>query len=300
MEMIDPVIFSFHIGSFEFALRWYGVFVMAGVVVAAWFAGREVTRRGENGESIWDALIWILPAGILGARLWYVANSLLGGNPYYAENPAQILNIPQGGLHFYGGLLFGAVAMIFYLRYYKMDIWLFLDAIAPVTLLGQAIARPANFINQELYGQATSLPWGMPIGAAHRIGIYQDLSLYPLETTRFHPTFAYEMLWNFLAFALIIYISRRYASQMKPGAVFFGWLVLAGVGRFLIEFFRPDQPRVGGSWISTTQVVTLLMTLVGLVMLAFRYGKIKLPLPPLPAKYRVNHQPGVLPPKKPA
>ena len=92
--MIDPVIFSFHIGTFEFALRWYGVLVMLGVVVAGWFASREITRRGENGESVWDALIWILPAGIVGARLWYVANATLGGNLYYAQNPAQILNIP--------------------------------------------------------------------------------------------------------------------------------------------------------------------------------------------------------------
>jgi phosphatidylglycerol:prolipoprotein diacylglycerol transferase len=285
--MINPVIFSFHIGGFEFALRWYGVLVMTGVVVAGWFAGREVTRRGENGESIWDALIWILPPGIIGARLWYVANATLGGNPYYMQNPIQILNIPQGGLHFYGGLLFGALAMIFYLRQHKMDIWLFLDAIAPATLLGQAIARPANFINQELYGQPTILPWGIPIDAAHRIGVYQDLAKFPVETTRFHPSFAYEMLWNFLAFALIIYITRRFAAQMKPGTAFFGWLVLAGVGRFIIEFFRPDQPRVGNTWISTTQVVAVLMALAGLLMLAYRYGKLKLPLPPLPEKYQV-------------
>jgi len=286
--MIDPVIFSFHIGGFEFALRWYGVFVMLGVAVGAWFAGREVTRRGEKGDAIWDALIWILPAGIIGARLWYVANATLGGNQYYVQNPAQIFNIPQGGLHIYGGLLFGAVAMYFYLRKYKMDFWLFLDAIAPVTLLGQAIARPANFINQELYGPPTSLPWGIPIDAAHRIGIYQDLVQYPVASTRFHPAFAYEMIWNFLAFAVIIYLSRRYARQVKPGAVFSGWLVAAGVGRFLIEFFRTDQPHVGGSWISTTQVITILMALVGLLLLAFRYGKIKLPLPPFPDKYQLS------------
>jgi len=286
--MIDPVIFSFHIGSFEFALRWYGVLVMLGVAVGAWFSEREVTRRGEKGEVIWDALIWILPTGIVGARLWYVVNATLGGNPYYVQNPIQIMNIPQGGLHFYGGLLFGAVALFFYLRRYKLDPWLFLDAVAPMTLLGQALARPANFINQELYGQPTTLPWGLPIEAAHRIGIYRDLALYPLETTRFHPTFAYEMLWNFAVVALILYLSRRFAAQLKPGAVFFIWLVLAGLGRFWIEFFRPDQPLVGASWMTTTQVATLLMILVGLLLLAYRFGKLKLPLPLLPEKYRLS------------
>ena len=288
--MIDPVIFSFNIGSFAFALRWYGVLVMTGVSVGAWFAGREVTRRGENGESIWDALIWILPAGILGARLWYVVNATIGGNLYYLQNPLKILYIWEGGLHFYGGLLFGALAMFFYLRQAKMDIWLFLDAIAPMTLLGQALARPANFINQELYGPPTSLPWGIPIDAAHRIAAFADLARYPVATTRFHPVFAYEMIWNFLAVALILYISHRYTDQLKPGAVFFGWLFLAGLGRFLIEFLRPDQPQVGGTWITTTQVATILMMLAGLLLLAYRYGRIKLPLPPLPEKYQISKQ----------
>ena len=283
--MIDPVIFSFHIGTFQFALRWYGVLVMLGVVAAGWFSSQEVKRRGENPDSIWDALIWILPAGIIGARLWYVANATFGGNQYYMQNPLQIMNIPQGGLHFYGGLLFGAAVMVFYLKHNKMDPWLFLDAIAPATLLGQAIARPANFINQELYGQPTTLPWGIPIDAAHRLGVYQDLTAFPLSTTRFHPTFAYEMLWNFVFFGLIIYISRKFAGNMKPGSLFFLWLIFAGLGRFLIEFFRPDQPHLGGSWISTTQVISFLMLISGVVLYAYRSGRIKLPLPPLPDRY---------------
>ena len=286
--MIDPVIFSFNIGSFVFALRWYGVLVMTGVGIAAWFATREVARLGENGEAVWDSLIWILPIGILGARLWYVVNATIGGNQYYVQNPIEILNIPQGGLHIYGGLVFGVAALYFYLRHYKLDMWLFLDAIAPTVLLGQALARPANFINQELYGQPTTLPWGIPIEAAHRISTYADLLKYPVATTRFHPTFAYEMIWNFITFALIIYISRRFAAQIKPGTLFFAWLIAAGVGRFIIEFFRPDQPHVGDSWISTTQVVTLVMALGGLLMLAYRYGKLKLPFPPLEEHYQIT------------
>lgn len=285
--MINPVIFTIHIGSFTLALRWYGVLVMTGVVVAAWLAEREVRRRGENGQVLWDLLIWLLPAGILGARLWYVVNATVGGTRYYLENPLQILNIPQGGLHIYGGLLVGGIVMFYYLRRHKMDIWLFLDSIAPMVLLGQALARPANFINQELYGQPTSLPWGIPIDGEHRIGVYKDLAVYPLSSTRFHPTFAYEMIWNLLAFALIMYLTRRFFDQLKPGAVFFIWLVLAGLGRFLIEFFRPDQPHVGASWLSFTQIATILMMPVGLIILAFQYGKLKLPLPSMPEKYEL-------------
>ena len=273
--MIDPVIFSFKLFGITIALRWYGVLVMLGVMVAAWIAEREYSRRGENGEHIWNALIWALPVGVVGARLWYVANVTLGGNSYYLANPGQILNIPQGGLHFFGGLLFGALAMIFYVRRNNLDPWLLLDVAAPVTMIGQAIARPANFINQELYGQPTTLPWGIPIETSHRIPPFNDMSLYP-ESTRFHPAFAYEMLWNFLAAGLLLWAARRFPEKFKPGAMFSWWLVLAGIGRVIIEAFRPDQPRIPGTDLSYSRLVAGIMALAGVVMLLIRYGYIRL------------------------
>ena len=285
--MIDPVIFSVNILGFTLTLRWYGVLVMLGALAGGWFAEKEVTRRGEKGAHVWDAMVWTIPAGVLGARLWYVMNATLGGNRYYMENPGQILNIPQGGLHFFGGLLFGAVALILYLRRYKLDPWLFLDAIAPVTLIGQAVARPANFINQELYGQPTSLPWGIPIDAAHRINEYANLGRYPVDTTRFHPTFAYEMIWNFLAAALLLWLARRFADRIKPGAIFGGWFILAGVGRVLIEFFRPDQPKIPGTAISYSALVSALMAIAGVILLLARFGKIKLGSFTFPDAYQV-------------
>lgn len=274
--MIDPVIFSFKLFNFEVALRWYGVLVMVGVVVGALWAEREIRRRGENGEIVWDAMIWLLPAGIIGARLWYVVNNILGGSTYYIENPGRILNIPEGGLHFFGGLLFGVFGMFFFLRRSGKDGWLFVDAVAPATLLGQAIARPANFINQELYGPPTELPWGIPIEASHRLPQYSDLSLYPVETTRFHPTFAYEMILNFLIVLFLWWLSRRYEDKMKPGAIFSAWLLLAGLSRTFIEFFRPDQPRIGDSFVSYTMLISFLMAVGGAVMLLVRFGKLHL------------------------
>lgn len=289
--MIDPVIFSIEIGSITLTLRWYGVLVMLGVIVAGLVAERELIRRGENADHIWNALVWVLPIGIVGARLWYVANTTLGGNSYYMENPAQILNIPQGGLHFFGGLLFGAVALLIFLRRNKLDVWLFLDSIAPVTLIGQAVARPANFINQELYGQPTTLPWGIPISAEHRIAPYSNLSLYPEETTRFHPTFAYEMIWNFAAAGLLLWAVRRFPEKFKPGAVFGWWLVLAGVGRVLIEFFRPDQPLVPGTSITYSALVSALMAVAGLFVLLSRYGILRKPSVQWPEGYKIVGSP---------
>src|ERR671926_811550 len=105
--MIDPVIFK--IGNFS--LRWYGVIVMIGVVVGALIIERWLKRHGENSDRIWDALIWVLPAGIIGARLWYVVNATLGGNRSYIENPASIIKVWEGGLHIFGGFLLGTIAL---------------------------------------------------------------------------------------------------------------------------------------------------------------------------------------------
>ncbi|MBI3161685.1 MAG: prolipoprotein diacylglyceryl transferase [Chloroflexi bacterium] len=273
--MIDPVIFQFKLLGLDIVLRWYGVLVMIGAVVGTLIAEREIRRRGENGESIWDALIWVLPVGILGARLWYVVNNILGGSSYYTDNPGKILNIPEGGLHFFGGLLFGAIALLIYLMRTGKDIWLFLDAIAPAVFIGQALARPANFINQELYGPPTKLPWGISIEASHRLPQYSDLSQFPVEATRFHPTFAYEMILNILLALLLIWISRQYAEKMKPGTIFSGWLLSAGLARAFIEFFRPDQPRIGDSFMTYSMLVSLLMAVAGAVMLLVRYGKLQ-------------------------
>ncbi len=273
--MIDPVIFSFKLFVWTITLRWYGVLVMFGAVAGAWIAEKEIQRRGENGESIWDAMVWVLPLGIIGARFWYVINDILGGRTGYINDPITVFYIWQGGLHFFGGLLFGAVALYFFLKKNQMDFWLFLDAIAPAILIGQALARPANFINQELYGQPTKLPWGIPIDAGHRLMQYADLNLFPVSSTRFHPTFAYEMILNILLGLLLLWLSRQYADKMKPGAVFSGWLIAAGLARAFIEFFRPDQPRMGDSFVTYSMFVSLLMALSGVAALLIRYGKLK-------------------------
>ncbi len=222
-------------------------------------------------------MVWVWPLGIIGARLWYVANNILGGSSYYLDDPAKILYVWEGGLHFFGGLLFGAVALYFFLKNNGMDFWLFLDSIAPAVLIGQALARPANFINQELYGQPTKLPWGILINnLSSRLPQYSDLTQYPLETTRFHPTFAYEMILNILLGLLLLWISRQYADKMKPGAVFAGWLIAAGLARTFVEFFRPDQPLIGDSFVTYSMLVSFLMAVAGVVLLLVRYQKLQM------------------------
>jgi len=274
--MIDPVLFSFKLFNLQVTLTWYGLIVMSGVLIGAWFAEREVRRRGENGEVLIDAMVWAVIAGIIGARLWYVMNAVIGGNTSYLSDPMSIIRPPIAGLHFFGGLLFGAIVLTIYLRKAGYDVWLFLDAVAPVTLLGQAVGRLGNVINQELYGQPTNLPWGILIPAERRLQQYADLSQYPVDITRFHPTFYYEMILNVLAFLFILWYSRQNEEEAKPGTLFSLWLIFAGFNRVFIEFFRPDQPRLGDTFITTSMLVAFLMGVAGVIMYLARTGKLQL------------------------
>ncbi len=286
--MIDPVIFSFDILGITITLRWYGVLAMTGLLVGATIADREIKRRGGDPEKFWDSLVWLAVAGVVGARLWYVINDIAGGGRFYIENPIHILFINEGGLHIFGAVVAGFITAYYLFRRSGLDFLLFLDSVAPAMLVGQAIGRIANFINQELYGPPTDLPWGIPISASHRISPWNDLSQYPEATTRFHPTFAYEMLWNLVGAGLMLWLGRRFARQLKPGVMFGAWLVWAGLGRFLVEAFRPDQPRIPGTDLSYSRLIYGLMAAGGFLYIAAKYEKIKLPfISPEPKKYRI-------------
>lgn len=265
--MINPVIFTIRLFGYEFPVYWYGLIVMTGVLVGSMIVERSLKRRGEDSEKFWDALIWVVLFGILGARLWYIVNATLGGNRTFIENPAQIINLRQGGLHIFGGFLIGGIVLLWFIRKNKLDPWLYLDMAGPGLLIGQAIGRLGNFVNQELYGPPTTLPWGIHIAAENRLPQFQG---FP-EATRFHPTFAYEMLWNFAAAGLLLWLSRRYEKELKPGTLFAGWLILAGIGRTWIEFFRPDQPKIPELGISYSAVFASLMAVTGAVILMARY-----------------------------
>ena len=284
---MDPIIFT--IPGTNFSLHWYGVIMAVGIILAGLIAEWGVRQRGENGEHIWELLIWAVPFGIVGARLWYVANDILGGGRYYLDNPIKIINLPEGGLHFYGAVLLGALGGFIYVKRSKLDFRIFLDAAAPALLIGQALVRPANFINQELYGPPTDLPWGIAIDAAHRIAPWRNMFEFPFETTRFHPAFAYEMLWNFLAAGVLLWIALEFKKKIKPASIFAGWLVLEGIGREIIEFFRPDQPRLGATDISYSRIAAGVMILAGIIWLLIQYEVIKLPfLKPGLDKYQLS------------
>lgn len=273
---MDPNIVTINLGAFQLTLRWYGLIIALAVFVGTLITERQIKQRGGRADFIWDAMLLVLPVAIIGSRIWYVVNDIVGGGRRYIEDPLSILSIPSGGLHIYGALLFGGIVAFWYARKKNIDFWLVLDAVAPALLIAQAIGRLGNYINQELYGPPTTLPWGISIDAVHRIPPWNDLIAFPEATTRFHPTFAYQIIINLAAAGFLLWLGRRYQDRLKPGTIFALWLIMAGGGRFVLEWFRPDQPVIPGTVISYSRIAAALLLVAGVLILLIKYSVIHL------------------------
>jgi phosphatidylglycerol:prolipoprotein diacylglycerol transferase len=138
--------------------------------------------------------------------------------------------------------------------------------------LGQAIGRWANFINQELYGPPTTLPWGLRIDTFARIPPYNDMTLYP-ESVRFHPLFLYESLWNFVGFGLLFWISRRFEHSLRPGDLLLLYIIWYPTGRFILEFFRTDSWFFPGTPFNVVHLLAGIAVIASIVLLIMRHSR---------------------------
>jgi phosphatidylglycerol:prolipoprotein diacylglycerol transferase len=137
--------------------------------------------------------------------------------------------------------------------------------------LGQAIGRWANFVNQELYGAVTTLPWGIQIDSAHRVAPYTSTIDYPYATTFFHPLFLYESLLSILAFILLLNLFQRYRSRFLPGDLFLVYVMQYTVIRFLLEFLRAEPAYLPGTTINSSQTISVIGFIIALVWFLYRH-----------------------------
>lgn len=240
---MDPV--AFRLGPLT--IYWYGVLIATGVM-AGFFVARHLGRKFNLPRDIFEEfLLFVLPAALVGARLWYVLFKL----DYYLADPVRILAIRQGGLAIHGAVLASLLVAIIFCRYRKIDFFRFADVAAPALILGQAIGRWGNFFNQEAYGRATDLPWAMYIAGEYR-----------------HPTFLYESIWNLAVFALMW---KYIGSKPHPGRVFALYLAGYSLGRLWIEALRTDSLMLGPFRVA--QLVSLAMIAAGAAL--FIYSKLR-------------------------
>ncbi|MBM9460522.1 prolipoprotein diacylglyceryl transferase [Nocardioides sp. zg-536] len=236
-----------HLGPFP--LRGYALCIIAGIVAAIWIGERRWQSRGGTFGDVQDIAVWAVPFGIVGARLYHVATDWRG---YFGEggDPVSVLYIWQGGLGVWGGIALGAVGAWIGARRKGIRVAPLLDALAPGVLVGQAIGRWGNWFNQELYGRPTDLPWALEIDRQHYTGAYEqqlyDNNQQLTDVATFHPTFLYECLWNLAAFALIIWLDRRF--RLGHGRVVAVYVMAYTLGRGWIEYLRIDDVQLDDVW----------------------------------------------------
>jgi phosphatidylglycerol:prolipoprotein diacylglycerol transferase len=247
--------------------HFYGLIIVAGILLAAAVAAWMARRDDKDPDHVWNGLIWVVLLGVVFARAWHVLFPSINSardRAWYFEHFFDLNEGPlvlwSGGLSIFGAVLGGALGIAIYAYRNKLDFFSWLDVGAVVVPLGQAIGRWGNYVNEELFGKPTDLPWGM------------TLTNPPPEfapDTRFHPIFLYESLWNLLAFGVLLWLWLRYRDRMKTGDFLLLYLVLYGIVRFLLEYLRVDVTLVNG--VNVSQVTTAVTGIVALVLLIVRH-----------------------------
>ena len=256
---------GFQIGPFF--VRYYGIIIMFGALAGSWLAARGAKRRKQDPELVWDGLVWVLIGGIIGARLWHIftptpSDIAIGlTTRYYLTHPLDAINIRSGGLGIPGAVLGGMLALYLFCRKRKVSFAMWVDIAAPGLALGQAIGRWGNFINQELYGPPTDLPWGIFIEPQYRLPGFQEFE-------RFHPLFFYESLWNFMNMGVLLWLGWKYKDRLKTGDLLLVYLIIYPIGRFLLEFIRLNSAEIAG--INANQATMLLVAIAAATGLYLR------------------------------
>ena len=219
-----------------FRIHFYALFILTGIAIATWLADFKLSKRGAPKGTMLDVALWAVPFGILGGRFFHV---ITHPDDYFFEGADLLatLRIWEGGLAIYGAVSLGAVGVFIATRQLGIRFWSVADAIAPGLLIAQGIGRLGNYFNQELFGLPTTLPWGLQIPSsnpAYPVGLPEGLL--------FHPTFAYEMIWNFSGAALLLLLASR--LNLQWGKVFALYLVVYSFGRIWIEAIRIDPSEI--------------------------------------------------------
>ena len=251
---IDRVAFS----VFGLDIYWYALLITLGIVLAYLYCTHMGKREGLSSDTFIDILLWGIPSGVIGARLYYVIFNL----DYFLNHPSEIFAIRNGGLAIYGAVIFAVLSALIYLKVKKINVLKVFDICVIGLLIGQATGRWGNFFNQEAFGTNTNLIWGM---TGDKIRIYLNNLLESGVNINpdlpVHPTFLYESLWNALGIILLHFISKK---KKFNGQIFSLYIIWYGFGRMLIEGLRTDSLMLMGLRIS--QIVGIISCILGLVL----------------------------------
>ena len=269
---VDPI--ALHLGPIE--VHWYGIIIATAVLAGAVLGTMEARRRGEDAEQGWSMLLLVIITSVVAARLYHVWDQW---SAVYSKDPWLIPQVWNGGIGIPGAIFGGAIGIWWYARHNHLVFSRWLDIFAPALLLGQVIGRLGNFVNQELYGPPISqcgqggippcLSIGIPIDASHRLAQW-PANLFPVDTTRFVPLFAYEAILNLVGLAVLLLVGRWFARRLYDGDIALMYLAWYGAVRSFLNLYRPDNWMIGplptSTWLGIGGVV------VGIGFLVLRHA----------------------------
>ncbi|SDB88269.1 prolipoprotein diacylglyceryl transferase [Shouchella lonarensis] len=251
------------------AIYWYAVLIMLGVIVGYWMAKRESVKRGLPKDTFADLLVWALPISIISARAYYVIFRW----EQFADNPVSVFYLREGGIAIHGAIIGAVLTTMIFAKKRGLPFWKILDVAAPSLLIGQAIGRWGNFMNQEVYGG--------PVARSFLEGLWLPdwlINQMYIHGTYYHPTFLYESLWNLVGVAFILWLRR---VNLRQGELFFTYVIWYSIGRFFIEGIREDYLLIGET-LKTAQLMSVVLIICALVLWIYRRVRV------VPPRYQEN------------
>lgn len=261
------------ISVFGFDIAYYGITIAIAMIVGISIALHEAKRTGQNQDTYLDLLMLTMLTSVVGARIYYVIFSW----DNYKDNLGEILNIRNGGLAIYGGIIAGVITVFVYSKITKMKFLQIADTVCMGLAAGQIIGRWGNFFNREAFGEYTNnlLAMQLPVSAVRKNEITSAMwnhvvTIGGVEYIQVHPTFLYEGLWNFMVLLFLFWFRKR---KKFEGELFFCYLAGYGVGRFWIESLRTDQLLLPGIHVPVSQMLSAVLVIVSLSVIICKRRK---------------------------
>lgn len=267
---LEHVLKSISIGGFEIAC--YGIVLSVAMATGLLLVMKVAKAGGQNPDDYFDLGLTAIVVAVICARIYYVVFSW----DYYREHPAEILNLRQGGLAIYGGVIGGVAAAVLFARFRKMDFRRVLDTAVIGLVWGQMVGRWGNFFNREAFGEYTDglLAMQLPVSDVRAYEITEKMKAH-LQTIggtdyiQVHPTFLYESLWNLGVLLLLLFLTFR-VRRKSEGTVFLSYLLLYGAGRFWIEALRTDQLLWPGTHLAVSRILSGVLIVISAGLLFSR------------------------------
>ncbi|GLB59811.1 prolipoprotein diacylglyceryl transferase [Cytobacillus sp. NCCP-133] len=256
IQPLDPIAIS--LGPIQ--VHWYGLIIGIGIALALIIAMREGERRGLPKDIFADLMLWAIPIAIISARIYYVIFQW----DFYSQNPGEIIKIWNGGIAIHGALIGSVITAYVFAKKKKVSFWQLADVAAPSIILGQAIGRWGNFMNQEAHGREVSRAFLENMQLPEFI-----INQMYINGAYYHPTFLYESIWNIIGFIILILLRR---ANLRRGELFLTYVIWYSIGRFFVEGLRTDSLMLTDT-LRIAQTISVALIIVALALIFYRRKK---------------------------